>query len=117
MARVGVIDSSEGGFAFPSLARQPASLVRAALRGTKGQMVSRWAHVLLRRTLASRLAAPPGMNPVAFAALRARALNTLGAHAVARTLVQDVAHAHWKPALPVTSEQRSDGKTVGTTLR
>lgn len=99
MARVGVIDSSEGGFAFPSLARQPASLVRAALRGTKGQMVSRWGHVLLRRTLASRLAAPQGMNPVEFAALRARALNTLGEHAVARTLVQDVDTANWNAAL------------------
>lgn len=99
MARVGVIDSSEGGFAYPSLARQPASLVRAALRGTKGQMVSRWGHVLLRRTLASRLAAPQGMNPAEFAALRARALNTLGEHAVARTLVQDVDTGNWNAAL------------------
>src|SRR3546814_20922472 len=62
LARVGVIDSSEGGFAYPSLARQPAALVRAALRGTSRPMVSRWGHILLRRTLASRLAAPQGMK-------------------------------------------------------
>src|SRR3546814_4615326 len=63
LARVGVIDSSEGGFAYPSLARQPAALVRAALRGTSRPMVSRWGHILLRRALSSRLAAPQGMNP------------------------------------------------------
>src|SRR3546814_10169247 len=99
LARVGVIDSSEGGFAFPSLARQPAALVRAALRGTSRSMVSRWGHVLLRRVLASRLAAPQGMNPVEFAALRARSLNRMGEHAVARSLVQDVDTANWNAAL------------------
>lgn len=99
LAKVGVIDSSEGGFAFPSLARQPAALVRAALRGTTRPMVSRWGHVLLRRVLASRLAAPQGMNPVEFAALRARSLNRMGEHAVARSLVQDVDTANWNAAL------------------
>src|SRR3546814_2099866 len=90
LARVGVIDSSEGGFAYPSLARQPAALVRAALRGTSRPMVSRWGHILLRRALSSRLAAPQGMNPVEFAALRARSLNAMGEHGIARALVQDV---------------------------
>src|SRR3546814_18511063 len=78
LARVGVIDSSEGGFAYPSLARQPAPLVRAALRGTSRAMASRWGHVLLRRMLASRLAPPQGMTPVEFAALRSRSLNRMG---------------------------------------
>lgn len=78
MERVGVIDSTEGGMPSQALAGQPASLVRAALRGTKGPLVSRWGHILLRRTLASRLAAPADMNPVEFAALRANVLNKLG---------------------------------------
>ena len=96
---VGVVDASEGGLPLASLARQPASLVRAALDGTKGPLISRWGHILLRRTLASRLNTPDGMDPVEFAALRASTLNTMGEHAVARALVQDVDTAEYNGAL------------------
>ncbi len=99
MERVGVIDGTEGGMPSQGLAGQPASLVRAALRGTKGPLVSRWGHILLRRTLASRLAAPADMNPAEFAALRANVLNKLGEPAVARSLVQDVDTANYDAAL------------------
>jgi hypothetical protein len=58
MKRIGVIDESEGGLPSGSLAGQNASLVRAALAGNKGPLVSRWGHILLRRALASRLDAP-----------------------------------------------------------
>ena len=50
---------------------------------------------LLRRALASRLAAPAGMDPVEFAALRAGLLNRMGEHTAARTLVQDVDTANY----------------------
>jgi hypothetical protein len=96
---VGIIDSAEGGFPSGSLAGQPATLVRAALSGTKGPVVSRWGHILLRRALASRLDAPNGMDPVEFAALRAAVLNRLGESDVARSLVQDVDTANYSPAL------------------
>src|SRR5690606_12346508 len=76
-----------------------ASLVRAALRGTRGPLVSRWGHILLRRALASRLNAPAGMNPVEFAALRAALLNRMGEATVARALVQDVDSANYDEAL------------------
>lgn len=88
--RVGLIDPQEGGLPTGSLANQPAPLVRAALEGLDGEVVSRWGHILLRRALASRLAAPEGMDPVEFAALRTRALNRMGEHAAARALAQDV---------------------------
>ena len=97
--RVGVLDRSEGGFAPNSLARQPASLVRAILAGTDGPMVSRWGHILLRRALASRLKAPEGMSPVEFVALRAQVLNGMGEHAVTRALVQDIDTGNWDDAL------------------
>ncbi|MGI8943448.1 MAG: hypothetical protein ACR2FJ_04300 [Qipengyuania sp.] len=99
LARVGVISAQEGGFPGASLARQPAALVRAALAGTNGPLVSRWGHILLRRALASRMAAPEGMNPVEFAALRAGVLNRMGEHAVARALVQDVDTGNFDNAL------------------
>lgn len=97
--RVGIIDQSEGGLPVGSLARQPASIVRAALKNTNQPLVSRWGHILLRRALASRLAAPSGMDPVEFAALRAATLNALGEHAAARALVQDVDTAEYSPEL------------------
>lgn len=88
--RVGLLAVSEGGLPSGSLAKQPASLVRASLAGTKGPLVSRWGHILLRRALASRLAPPSGMDAIEFATLRAQLLNRMGEHSVARALVQDV---------------------------
>lgn len=99
LARVGVIGPEEGGFATTSLAAQPASLVRAAIAGTRGPLVSRWGHILLRRALASRLAAPEGMDPVDFAAMRAATLNSIGEYTAARAIVQDVDTSNWNRAL------------------
>ncbi len=99
LARVGVIARGEGGFPAASLRNQPASLVRAILEGTTTPMVSRWGHILMRRALASRLAAPQGMEPVEFAALRAGALNAMGEFSVARALIQDVDAGNWSPAM------------------
>lgn len=99
MERVGLLDMSEGGLPTGSLANQPASIVRAALTGTKRPMVSRWGHIMLRRALASRLEAPQGMNPAEFAALRVRALNAMGEWTVAKSLAQDVDSGNWDGAL------------------
>jgi len=97
--QVGVIGSGEGGLPTGSLAGQPAGLVRAALAGMRGPLVSRWGHILLRRALASRLDAPRGMDPVNFATLRAAVLNRIGEGASARALVQDIDSANYTPAL------------------
>lgn len=99
LTRVGVISPDEGGLPAFSLARQPAALVRAALAGNKGPIVSRWGHILLRRALASRLDAPAGMDPAEFAALRAALLNRMGEYGAARALVQDVDTANYSPSL------------------
>ena len=99
LKQVGVLDASEGGFVAGSFARQDPALVRAALAGNKGQLVSRWGHILLRRALASRLDAPGGMNPADFAALRAALLVRMGEGEAARALVQDVDAGNYTPAL------------------
>ena len=99
MERVGVLGVGEGGLPSASLGKQPAALVRAVLAGTTQPMVSRWGHILLRRALASRLAAPEGMSPVEFATLRARVLNTIGEPVIARALVQDIDTGNYSPEL------------------
>jgi hypothetical protein len=99
LTRVGVLSSEEGGLPPRALFNQPEALVRATLSGNQGTIVSRWGHILLRRALASRMAAPLGMDPVEFAALRVGLLNRLGEFAVARAVVQDIDTANWSPSL------------------
>ncbi len=99
MTRVGLLGSGEGGLAPASLANQPQTLVKAALDGNGGQMVSRWGHILLRRALASRLAAPQGMNPADFAAARAALLLRMGEGEAARAIVQDVDTGNYTTSL------------------
>ncbi len=99
VSEVGILSRAEGGFPARSLVAQPAALVRAALVASEGPLVSRWGHILMRRVLASRLDAPEAMDPVEFAALRARALGAMGEGAVARALVQDVDGSNYDRAL------------------
>ncbi len=99
LAQVGILAPEEGGLPTASLSKQPEVLIRAVLGGTKGPLVSRWGHIVLRRALASRLAAPESMNPVEFAALRAGVLNSMGEFAVARGLAQDVDTGNWDRAM------------------
>ena len=97
--RVGILAEDEGGLPATSLARQPQSIVRAALTGTQGRLVSRWGHIALRRALASRLAAPEGMSGVEFAGLRAQLLNRMGEFGVVRAIAQDVDVDVWNARL------------------
>ncbi len=99
LTRVGVLAAKEGGLPPIALFNQPQTLVRAALAGTQGPLVSRWGHIMLRRALASRLAAPLGMDPIEFAALRVGVLNRIGEYALARAVVQDIDTANWSPSL------------------
>lgn len=99
MERVGLLDANEGGLPVGSLVGQNPALVRAAIQGNQGRLVSRWGHILLRRALASRLAAPAGMDPADFAALRTALLVRMGEGDVARAMVQDVDAGNFTPAL------------------
>jgi hypothetical protein len=99
MRQVGVLAESEGGFASGSFNAQDPALVKAILAGNRGQMVSRWGHILLRRALASRLSAPSAMNPADFVAQRAALLVRMGEGEAARALVQDVDAGNFTPDL------------------
>ena len=99
LKHIGVLAEYEGGLPAGSFSGQNASLVRAALTGNKGKLVSRWGHILLRRALASRLDAPADMNPADFAAYRAALLVRMGEGAAARALVQDVDAGNYSPDL------------------
>jgi hypothetical protein len=99
MKQVGVLAASEGGFQPGSFNAQDPALVKAVLAGNRGQLVSRWGHILLRRALASRLTAPSRMNPADFVAARAALLVRMGEGEAARALVQDVDAGNFTPDL------------------
>lgn len=99
MRRVGLIGEEEGGLDANSLTGQNGRLVSLALSGNRGQLVSRWGHILLRRALASRLNAPRGLSPQQFLALRVRLLLRMGEVDAARAIVQDIDNGNYTPAL------------------
>lgn len=103
LKEVGLLAEDEGGLPTRALAGQSSQLVGAVLNRNKGQLVSRWGHILLRRALASRLDAPAGMNPADFAAARAGLLVRMGEGPAARALVQDVDAGNYTPALTQTA--------------
>ncbi len=99
MDQVGLFDESEGGLPATSLDGANASLLRLALSGNRGALVSRWGHIALRRALLSRLDAPQGMSPQDFLALRVGLLLRMGEYDAARALLQDVDIANYTPAI------------------
>lgn len=99
MERVGLIDDTEGGLSADSLGSQHASVVEAALAANRGQLVSRWGHILLRRALISRLAPPAGMSAQRFLALRVALLLRMGESDAARAVLQDIDIANYTPEL------------------
>ncbi len=99
MDQVGVLGMGEGGFSPTALGRQDVQLVSRVLEANKGQLVSRWGHILLRRALVSRLDAPAGMNAADFAGQRASLLVRMGEGPLARSIVQDVDAANYTDKL------------------
>ncbi|MEE4450110.1 hypothetical protein [Novosphingobium resinovorum] len=94
----GLLDPEEGGLPLDSLRPQNGALVRVALAGNRGQLVSRWGHILLRRALASRLAPPQGMSAGDFMGLRVGLLLRMGEYDAARAVLQDLDIADYTPA-------------------
>jgi len=90
LSRVGFFDQADGGFPAVSSHYLNGPFVAGLLTSMRGDVVSRWGHILLRRALASRLDTPVGMNGADWAALRAQILLRMGEADAARALVQEV---------------------------
>jgi len=88
--RVGFLAEQDGGLPATSTHYLSGQFVSGVLGKMDGRLVSRWGHILLRRTLASRLDTPVGMNGADWAALRAALLLRMGEADAARDLVQSV---------------------------
>ena len=99
LSRVGFFDQADGGFPAVSSHYLNGPYVAGLLTKMRGDLVSRWGHILLRRALASRLDTPVGMNGADWAALRAQVLLRMGEADAARAMVQEVDNAFYTPTL------------------
>ena len=87
--------------AFGPRAGQYAVLMRLL----DAPLPSRWTSILLRRALLSRLAAPPGVDPVEWVAERAALLLRMGEADAARMLVQSVDVENYTPRMVEVAAQ------------
>lgn len=99
LSRVGFFDQADGGFPAVSSHYLNGPFVAGLLTNMRGDLVSRWGHILLRRALASRLDTPVGMNGADWAALRANVLLRMGEADAARAMVQEVDSGFYTPTL------------------
>ncbi|BEV00562.1 hypothetical protein [Novosphingobium olei] len=99
LSRVGLIAEADGGLPAVSSHYLNGPFVAGIVNGTKGPLVSRWGHILLRRALASRLDTPVAMNGADWAAIRAQLLLRMGEADAARALVQQVDSGFYTPGL------------------
>ncbi|HEX8641538.1 MAG TPA: hypothetical protein VF704_10345 [Allosphingosinicella sp.] len=90
-----------GNFGLPANAFGGASgpFLATLMHRLDAPLPSRWASILLRRVLLSRLEAPAGIHPVDFVAARADLLLRLGEADAARMLVQSVDREFYTPRM------------------
>lgn len=94
---IGLLGPDTGGFSETLWAGSSGPFVRDLMRGMPAPTASRWAHVLLRKALATRTPTPDGALPANFVAERAHLLLRMGEADAARRLTAQV---------PVTSYTR-----------
>lgn len=99
LLQVGALAEQDGGLPMFSTVRLNGAFIGPIIENTRGQFVSRWGQILMRRALASRLSTPVGMNGADWAAIRAAALLRMGEAEAARAVVQSVDSGAFTPKL------------------
>ncbi len=99
LALVGPAGPGEGALDQNVFAGADGRVAEALMRRLSAPLPSRWASILLRRTLASRMTTPRGVNGADFAAERAWLLLRMGEAQVARAVVQSVDPGNYTPKL------------------
>ena len=87
---VGILEPGNFGLGANAFGNVRGAYLATLMRRLDGPLPSRWATILLRRALLSRLVAPVGINPVDWVAARAGALLQVGDADAARLLVQSI---------------------------
>jgi hypothetical protein len=96
---IGPLQPGNNGFAPNAFGQTNGILLRAMMRRMAAPIASRWASIVLRRALLSRLPAPAGVEAVDWAAERAALLLKMGEADAARALVQAVDVERFTPRM------------------
>lgn len=89
-AAVGLVGPHSGGFDETLWVGSSGPFLRDLMRGMPAPTASRWAHVLLRKAVATRTPTPDGTLPANFVAERAHLLLRMGEADLARRLAAQV---------------------------
>lgn len=104
LTRIGPLTPETGGLA-PDAFGVRGQYAAAIMRKTNGRFASRWAQILLRRSLASAIDTPDTINGADLAADRASLLLRMGESITARRIVQSVDYDRASPRLVAAAQQ------------
>jgi hypothetical protein len=99
LANIGVIGPEQGGLPANAFGGQGGQYLSILLRETHGPMASRWAAILLRRTLLSKVDSPANVHPADWAAARSWLLLRMGEADAARAMTSAVDVGNYTPRL------------------
>jgi len=97
--RIGVLSSENGGMVVHAFGASGGHYLATLMRETQAPIASRWAAILLRRTLLSQVDTPSTINGADWTAARASLLLRMGEAGGARALVQSVDSDNFTPRL------------------
>jgi hypothetical protein len=96
---VGVLNATNGALAIDAFGASSGPFLATLMQRLDAPLPSRWASMLLRRALMSRVSAPRLIDPVDFVAARVRLLVRMGEADAARMLVQSIDIDTYNPAM------------------
>lgn len=99
LTRIGPLTPETGGLAATAFGTSGGRWLSILMREVRRPLVSRWGHILARRTLLSAVDTPSTINGADLAAARALMLLRLGEARAARMIVQSVDTSRASPAL------------------
>lgn len=103
--RVGPLTPAQGGVAPDAFGRASGKYLSALMRETRAPFVSRWASIILRRTLLSAVDTPEDIDGADWVAERAWLLIRMGEADAARMLVQSVDNNRFSERLHAVAMQ------------
>ncbi|OYY72246.1 hypothetical protein [Sphingomonas sp. 28-63-12] len=98
-AMAGVVGVAEGGLGPRAFGTANGRFLETLMRKMNAPIPSRWVSIGLRQALASKVAAPPGVNGADFAAERAWLLVRMGESVVARAMVESIDPDRYTPKM------------------
>ncbi len=99
LTQAGLLTPAAGGMAPTAFSGGNTAFLIALMRDIRPPLASRWAHITVRRALASRLATPADVPPGDWIAARARLLVRMGEGDVAHALLARLPVESFTPAL------------------